>query len=171
RPVMPAGIIGRDADNIRGLLAVADACGGEWPRRAREALMALLEQQRAEDPVLVILRHGVIIGETLEVDRIKSTQLNTELRKLDLSDWDWNRYQGLGGSDPPHPLTIGEQAELLRGEDGFPGIVSRPMRLRPGGKQFRGYEFSWFSAALREYEAKHEHEPSPTAPHLRLAQA
>src|SRR5262249_6943652 len=168
KPSMPPGIIARDADNFRGILAVADDCGGDWPQRTRKALMALFEQQKAEDPTILILRHGIIVCETLEVDRIGTIQLNKELRKLDLPDWDWNRYRGLGGSDPPHPLTISEQAELFKGEDGFPGIVSQRMRHQPKGKQFRGVELGWLYAAVHKYEAMHEHEPSPAEPHLRL---
>ena len=42
RPRMPAGIIRRSADNFRSLLSVADVCGGDWPQRAREALVTLV---------------------------------------------------------------------------------------------------------------------------------
>src|SRR5262249_40600839 len=37
-PAMPAGIYNREADNWRPLLAIADAAGGQWPERARDAL-------------------------------------------------------------------------------------------------------------------------------------
>lgn len=36
-PKMPDGVINREADNWRPLLAIADEAGGEWPERAREA--------------------------------------------------------------------------------------------------------------------------------------
>src|SRR5262249_58036601 len=36
-PAMPAGLVNRTGDNWRPLLAIADAAGGEWPQRAREA--------------------------------------------------------------------------------------------------------------------------------------
>src|SRR5262249_17643995 len=39
-PAMPDGIINRAADNLRPLLAIADAAGGEWPQRARKAAEA-----------------------------------------------------------------------------------------------------------------------------------
>ena len=114
KPAMPPGVMARDADNIRGLLAIADDCGGEWPRRAREAIMVLLEQQKAESPEMVILRHGLVIFETAELERIRSTDFNKELRRLDLPDANWNRYRGPGGDETAHPITIGEQAELLK---------------------------------------------------------
>jgi len=30
KPVMPPGVLRRFADNVRGLLAIADSCGEEW---------------------------------------------------------------------------------------------------------------------------------------------
>ena len=42
RPEMPAGIEDRPADVWEPLLAVADAAGGDWPRLAREAALALV---------------------------------------------------------------------------------------------------------------------------------
>jgi hypothetical protein len=159
KPAMPPGVMARDADNIRGLLAIADDCGGEWPRRAREALMVLLEQQKAENPEVVILWHGLVIFEMIELERIRSTEFNKELRRLDLPDANWNRYRGPGGDEIAHPITIGEQAELLK--EGS-GIASKLLRPPGGGKPFRGYERSWFVEALRE------HEPTPAAARLRL---
>jgi Protein of unknown function (DUF3631) len=158
RPVIPAGIIGRDADNIRGMLAVADDCGGEWPWRAREAFMILLEQQRAEDPVVVILRHGLAIFDMLEIERIKTTEFDKELRRLDEPGMDWSRYRGMGGDENEHPIRPPERAELLRES----GIKTKVMKPLGGGKSFRGLERSWFVEALREYE------PAAAAPRLRL---
>ena len=37
RPVMPAGVTDRKAEVWRALLAIADAAGGDWPKRARAA--------------------------------------------------------------------------------------------------------------------------------------
>jgi hypothetical protein len=163
KPPMPSEIIARDADNFRGLLAVAADCGGEWPRRAREALMVLFERQRAEDPAIVILRHGLAIFDLLEAERVKTTEFDKELRKLDRPEMDWSRYRGLGGDQTEHPITAHERAELLRGEDGEPGIETKVMKpLGRKGKAFRGLDRSWFVEALRK------HEPAAAAPHLRL---
>lgn len=158
KPVMPPGVIARDADNIRGLLAIADDCGGEWPRRAREALMVLLEQQKAQSPEVAILRHGLVIFETLELERVKTTEFDKELRRLDLPGANWSRYRGPGGDENEHPITASERADLLRES----GIETKPMRPVGGGKLFRGLDRSWFEAALRE------HESTPVSPRLRL---
>jgi hypothetical protein len=160
KPPMPPELIARDADNFRGLLAVADDCGGEWPRRAREALMVLFEQQRAEDPVIVVLRHGlVVIDEVLGQERFKPAEFDKELRRLDKPGMDWSRYRGLGGDENEHPITARERAELLRES----GIETKPMKPLGRGKTFRGLDRSWFVEALRKYEG-----PTAATSHLRL---
>jgi len=156
-PLMPAGVIARDADNFRGLLAIADDCGGEWPRRAREALVVLLEQREAERPGVVLLWHGLEIFKTLELERIKTSVFDAELRKLDMPGMDWRRYRGPGGDEIEHVITPGERAELLREFD----IETKVMKPAGGGKTFRGLERSWFETALRK-------EGAAAAPRLRL---
>jgi Protein of unknown function (DUF3631) len=158
RPSMPAGMIRRFADNARGLLTIADSCGAEWGRRAREAMVFLLEKARAEHPKLVILRHGLAIFETLELERVPSLRMNKELLRLDLPDANWNRYRGPSGGEHVHALRMDEQAALLKQS----GIVSKSMKPIGGGKAFRGYERNWFVEALRGRG------PAAATPSLRL---
>src|SRR5262249_51223159 len=47
-PPTPPGVILRSADNARGLVAVADACGPEWGYRARAAVTLLFKKEQAE---------------------------------------------------------------------------------------------------------------------------
>ena len=42
-PEMPDGVVDRPAEVWEPLIAVADAAGGDWPRRAREACLALVK--------------------------------------------------------------------------------------------------------------------------------
>ena len=42
KPSIPEEMILRFEDNVYGLLAIADSCGPEWGRRAREALAELM---------------------------------------------------------------------------------------------------------------------------------
>ena len=51
-PAMPEGIEDRNADVWEALLAVADAAGGIWPTRAREAAIALVKEAREVEPSL-----------------------------------------------------------------------------------------------------------------------
>ncbi len=52
RPAMPADVVDRDADVWEPLLAVADAAGGDWPQRARQAAAALVAQAKQSTPSL-----------------------------------------------------------------------------------------------------------------------
>jgi Protein of unknown function (DUF3631) len=149
KPSMPPGIIARDADNIRGLFAIAEDCGGDWPRRLREAVSVLFEQQQVKNPEVVILRHGIAIFEMLDVERVKTMEFDKELHRLDLPDADWRRYRGPGGDEDEHLITPKERADLLRESD----IKTKNMRPVGGGKPFRGLERSSFEAALRERES------------------
>ena len=54
RPAMPPGIEDRNADVWEALFAVADAAGGDWPKKAREAAVALIAAGREQEPSLGI---------------------------------------------------------------------------------------------------------------------
>jgi hypothetical protein len=135
KPPAPRGMINRFADNMRGLFSVADACGAEWGRRAREAAAFLLEKERVTHPKIVMIRHGLLIFEVLEIDQIKSTQFNTELKRLDLPDARWTQYRGAHGSDYAHPLRMDEQATLLS----LVGIESEYCRSPGGGDEQKNF--------------------------------
>jgi hypothetical protein len=51
-PDMPEGIEDRDADVWEALLSVADAAGGDWPKLARVAAVALVADTKAAPPSL-----------------------------------------------------------------------------------------------------------------------
>ena len=51
-PEMPPGIEDRDADVWEALLMVAEAAGGDWPKLAREAAVALVADAKAATPSL-----------------------------------------------------------------------------------------------------------------------
>ena len=87
--------------------------GPKWGRRARAALVFLLEKEKAERPEIAMLRHGLAIFDALELDQIKSTRFNQELKRLDLPDARWTRYRGPSGIEYAHPLEMHEQAFLL----------------------------------------------------------
>jgi Protein of unknown function (DUF3631) len=158
KPEMPPGVIRRSADNARGLLSIADACGPEWGRRARAAVTWLLEKEKAERPEVLILHHALMIMDMLELDVIRSRVLNRELHRLDEPDARWDRHRGASGSDYTHALRPNEQAALLR----MSGIKAQSIRPPGGGKAIRGYRREWFVEALRVRGEK------PPAPRLRL---
>ena len=54
RPPLPPGITHRDADNIRGMLAVAAMCGQDWLPRGHEAIVTLFNEMNARQPKALI---------------------------------------------------------------------------------------------------------------------
>jgi hypothetical protein len=112
------GLIRRFADNARGLLAVADACGSELAKLARDAIMVFSDREKAEQPHVLIVKHGLAIFDAAGLDQptdvMPTVQFNRELRMLDLPDAHWSRYRGAGGMAYPHAITLPEQAALFR---------------------------------------------------------
>jgi hypothetical protein len=158
RPRLPDGFMGRDADNARSVLAVAEACGGTWPRRACEALLMLNRERTADQPKILILRHGLLIFDQLEAEELERGHFNHELHRLGAPELDWTRYRGVSGLDSnPHPISVGEQGRLL----GKSGVKSHPTwpkgvpkSQRQPGDCKRLLRRGDFEAALSKAEAK-----------------
>jgi hypothetical protein len=156
------GLIRRFEDNARGLLAVADACGPDWSKLARDAIMVFSDREKAEQPHFLFVKHGLAIFDAAGLDQVSdvmSTVLfNRELRLLDLPDARWSRYRGAGGMAYPHPITVPEQAVLGRRKPNK--IVS--FSHWPAGKRVPGmsstkvYRRGDFEASLRRHEAAQE---------------
>ena len=87
RPEFPDGVADRDADVWEALLAVADAAGGDWPQRAREAAVSLVTASRRNTPSLGVrlltdLRH--VFGDR---DRISTDSILKALHAMDEAPW------------------------------------------------------------------------------------
>jgi hypothetical protein len=164
------GLIRRFEDNARGLLAVADACGPEWSKLARDAIMVFSDREKAEQPHFLIVKHGIAIFDAAGLDRagdvMSTVQFNRELRLLDLPDARWSRYRGAGGMAYPHPITVPEQAALLRRKPNKVASFSQwpAGKRRPGASSIKVYRRGDFEAALRKHEAAQER----AGPRLRL---
>jgi len=74
-PPMPAPLRDRQADNWRPLIAIADAFGAEWARRAREAALSWAGEHHDEDAAVVLLRDIRDIFDRLGLDRLPSQTL------------------------------------------------------------------------------------------------
>jgi hypothetical protein len=166
------GLIRRFADNARGLFAVADACGPEWGKRARDAVASLVAKEAEAQPDYLIIKHGLAIfderGLTQPTDVISTLEFNRDLRLLDLPDARWSQYRRPGGRDRSrHPITMHEQAALLRQK---PHNAVTSKSRWPPGKRVKGasgkmYIRSEFETALRKHEAAR---PRGGGPRLRL---
>ena len=163
KPAMPPGMIRRSAQNVRGLLSIADSCGPEWGRCAREAVVFLFDKEKSERPELTVVRHGLVIFEAFGFEEIGSVRFNRELKRLDLPDAKWTRYRGPSGTDYTHPLEMHEQSALLEKV----GIHSTRVRP-PGEKQCRGYKLAQFQEAQRKYGVAAPNETEVGRARLRL---
>lgn len=130
-PTMPDGVEDRAADAWEGLLAIADAAGGDWPDRARRACSALVAaaQEREQSLGIRLLADlrtifgdaGSLATETILV-RLKSGPDSG----LD-ADSPWSDLRGEG-------LSQRGLASMLK------QYAIKPAKVRPdGGRPLQGY--------------------------------
>jgi putative DNA primase/helicase len=112
-PTVPEALNDRAADCWRPLLAIADIIGGEWPKAARQAALALSGNAEDDDEVSTLLLRDIrdIFIEadrqagTL-VDALKSGSLVDQLVALDDRPWaEWSKGR---------PLSKAKLAWMLR---------------------------------------------------------
>ncbi|MFB8777188.1 DUF3631 domain-containing protein [Streptomyces broussonetiae] len=155
-PDMPEGVTDRPADVWEPLIAVADAAGGHWPDRARQACLTLVKASQANDKgslgvrLLTDLRDHVMVG----IDRLPTIAILDRLNALDDAPW-----ADLSGK----PLDNRRLSQML-GEymtaDNEP-ITSR--NIKAAGSVLKGY----YAADLRDAWARYC-PPPPESPLLPL---
>jgi putative DNA primase/helicase len=127
-PAIPPELFNRVEDNWRPLLAIADAIGGEWPRRLREIAVNIAQLEAGEDPSV-------------------GTRLLQDIREI-LGDREWISSSALIGNLHVREWAIpsGKQlANLLKPY----GIA--PTQERRGGRPERGYLATDFADAFTRY--------------------
>jgi putative DNA primase/helicase len=148
-PVMPAGIINRAADNWRPLLAIADAAGVEWGKRARKAAEASRSAEGEDASRLELL-----LGDIRDIhDEKNISQISSGDLVQALVDKDGRPWAEMGRSEKP--LTQKKLAVMLKRVR----IAAEQIRvLHQGGitgqvieKQVRGYIFTHFEEAFERY--------------------
>jgi hypothetical protein len=136
RPDMPAGVEDRPAEVWEAMLAVADAAGGEWPRRAREACaFFVLNTDPGEVSLGVRLLRDVrklfISRGTPDepVDRMASSSIVAALKGDEEAPWSDLGYG--------KPLDVRRLAKELKRY----GVESKSIRVEMDGKEqvLRGY--------------------------------
>ncbi len=132
-PVMPDALANRPADNWRPLIAIADAAGGEWPKRARTAALIMSGEASKVD-------RGVdLLADIRRVfDDGKPEWLGAEIlvnRLVDLPETPWAEWR-----NGERPITSRGVAKMLLE---FEIRSKREMDLR---KYFRtDFETAWNS--------------------------
>lgn len=124
-PTIPDGIDGREADNWSVLVAIADAAGGRWPDRARQAAMAICGAQPDEPQCIQVLADLRALFDERSADQLTSDDVVTALNALEERGWAEARH-GSG-------LSKNGLARLLKPF----GIHSRNLRI--GDRVAKGY--------------------------------
>jgi len=139
-PETPETLDDRAADNWRPLMAVADAAGGAWPGRAREAALALSASRDDGESIKVRLLADIQKVFRLEgSDRMASADLAERLAAVEDAPWgEWGRRE--------KPITKNQLAGLLKAFD----VTTRATRF-PDGKTLKGYHLEDFGDAFARY--------------------
>ncbi|MEV0526780.1 DUF3631 domain-containing protein [Streptomyces sp. NPDC050439] len=156
-PEMPDGVADRPADVWEPLLAIADAAGGHWPDRAREACVAFVNASRINDKgsigirLLTDLRDHVLSG----IDRLPTVAILDRLNALDDAPW-----ADMGGK----PLDNRRLSRMLNEyvtADGDP-VASR--NIKTGGGVLKGYYAADLHDAWQRYCPPPPESPLPPLP-------
>jgi hypothetical protein len=139
-PEMPDGIINREADNWRPLIAIAEEAGGEWSDRARKAAAAAHIAAAGDEAsrLEVLLGDIRVIFTEQGKDEIPSADLVRGLVGLEGRPW-----AELGRNRKP--LTTNGLARRLK------PLASIPENIRIGDKVPKGYKLAHFEDAFVRY--------------------
>ncbi len=140
-PEIPAGLNDRAADAWEPLLAIAEAAGGEWPKRAREAALGLSGDGAVEDndAGTMLLADIKAALEANHTDRLSSEALVNYLVALEDRPWaEWGKQ--------PRPITKNCVAKLLKPFK----IKSGTIRLADGSTR-KGYKLEQFVDLFERY--------------------
>jgi Protein of unknown function (DUF3631) len=152
RPDLPNELDDRAADAWEPLFAIADVAGGEWPRKARAAAIAL-SSGRDDDEAglahrLLVDTHAVFTG--ADADKLPTVELIERLVDIETSPWG----DLFGKTITPHKL----------------GRMLKPygIKTRHSGA-FRGFLRTDFEDAWERYvttvdDSKRPNRPIPLAP-------
>jgi hypothetical protein len=138
-PERPDGIVGRKAECWVPLLTVAEAVGGDWPARLREAAKVLGLGASSDSDTI----SHQLLADTRDVfgdrDRIHSADLMDKLNALEERRWHtWNDGEG------------------IRSIDFFYRVIQRyklhtSADMRIDGEKRKGFERAWFEDAWARF--------------------
>lgn len=143
-PDMPEGITDRPADVWEPLLAIADAVGGQWPQRAREACVTLVTAAQSTDKhsigirLLTDLRDHVLIG----VDKLPTIAILDRLNALEDAPW-----ADLDGK----PLDNRRLARMLAEYMTADNTPVKSRNIRTAGGVFKGFHAEDLADAWARY--------------------
>jgi Protein of unknown function (DUF3631) len=138
-PDMPEGVFNREADNWRPLLAIADAAGGDWPKRARQAVRQAHADAEDDSRVAMLLGDIKAIFTDRNMDRLSSADVVIDLAAI--LGRPWADYKN------GKPITQNQLARILK------PLGIAPDNVRIGDKVPKGYQLAQFADAFARYLA------------------
>jgi uncharacterized protein DUF3631 len=141
-------LLNRDADNWRGLFAIADLIGADWAERVREAA-AILTPRESESTGPMLLADIKATFEAKKTDRLWSENLCEELAAMENRPWaEWKANKRA----VPKPLSKAQLARLLDPFHVTPDSVWIADPEHPaGGRTKKGYLVGQFREAFERY--------------------
>jgi hypothetical protein len=138
QPVMPKELHDRACDNWELLFAIADACGSDWPEKARGAAVKLSGVEDEQIYGIQLLRDlRTLFRREGETQNFKSTWITARLREMEDRPWpEFNHSK---------EITPSGMARLLKPF----GIT--PKQIRVEGEQVQGYQRKQFRSAFERY--------------------
>jgi hypothetical protein len=153
RPDLPDELNDRTQDALEPLIAIADAAGGDWPQRARQAFVELCTGGRERDASLGVR----LLADSQRAFRDRGEVATSELIDTLAADEE-APWAALNDGKPITPRRLGN---LLRRY----GIESRTVWLPDVGKTLKGYKREQFESAWSRYLAPENVIPSGLASH------
>jgi hypothetical protein len=147
-PELPEEIQDRNADVWEPLFMVADAAGGQWPKRARVAAVALVADATHNTPSLRLRLLGDIRNVFMDDDLVPTTDLIKRLIALDEAPW---------GDLRGKPLTPNYLSRQLKSF----GVTSKNVRTTES--VLKGYTRERFADAWSRYLPPLQSTSSPIA--------
>ena len=137
---LPPELFNRTGDNWRGLFSIAEAAGGEWPERARQAAMEEISEEDSNHALQLLEAIWQIFAEK-KVVRMHTKVLLDALKKIEEAPWEeanngreinayWLREKLKGFL--PRPANPEEAAALRRSREWREGKAHAPQRLHGG---------------------------------------
>lgn len=153
-PPIPDALGDREGDIAVPLLAIADNAGGDWPERARMALMEVFGVRAAAEGTMetgaLLLRDIKVIFAEMSALRMPSADIVARLAQLEDRPWpEWRHGK---------PMTAPQLARALAPF----GVRSAVLRI--GGDVARGYYREAFEEAWERYLPPETPAPPPVKP-------
>lgn len=175
-PEIPDGLHDRAADNWRALLAIADAAGGVWPRRARDAAIRLSGGADDDSARVMLLQDMKALFE--EKETWASSELVGRLAEMEHRPWpEWRKGQRISARQvatllrdfgiSPHQISSKARGYRARQfEDAFARYLPSQVSNRHESRNDAGFSDSQSVTDAKHYDGSQPPESRTVKPNV-----